>query len=252
LAVRRAATLPDGFRQDFHEILENLKAASRVFGENEHARNFLRAHLTDLVEKLKRESKLWASGEIDTDYDDFSMLTAWVSKLRDGDELLGMTDWDCDCNWWQGREGNDFLHANDIAIKQNAAIRRIFVYRTDEDATQEKRRLAEMEQHYEIGVDVKMITSSDKLSAGLLLGLRSQCVLRTRDDRNQLRGWLTYKVDTDDGRNGRPLNSFSANPQLIIQNERMLERIWSNATKYEPTRRIPARSVRETPRGSKR
>lgn len=229
-ATRLPTALPYEIDQNFREILRNMSTAEWISRANPHTRELIRGYLNDLVEKMRRASRLWAFGEIQEDYDDFSLLTGWVTKLHDGDELLALTNWDSDHDWWYTVDGRHFLNANELAIRQKAVIRRIFVHKKPEDPDLRAVRLAEMERHRAIGVDVRTISSSDPLSAGLMPELRSRCVLRARDEHDVLRGWVTYTVGANDEREGELLNVFSINPQVIKENERMLEGIWKNAT----------------------
>lgn len=232
--------LPPEIQQDLHDMLRNMSTADWMFRENAHAHDFMRRHLSDLVTHLKSESQLCALGEIVTEYHDVALLTEWVAKLRDGDEFIGLTDWDCDWEWWGSVEGRRFFHANEIAAHQKAVVRRIFVYKTPEDPPSLLRLLEEIQRHRAAGIKVKTLSSSDGLSAAVLEELRSQCVLRARDGNGRLHGWMTYKVAL---RGGRMVNVFSINPQVIEGNERMLEAMWKSAASN-----LAVRNHRDVPR----
>jgi hypothetical protein len=231
------AALPREIDRSLREILENMASADRIFRENEHAHDFIRAHFSEVVERLRHESLLWALGEIDTDYDDFLLWTSWVAKLGDGDELVGLSDWESVWEWWGSVDGRQFLHANDIALRRNAVIRRMFVHQAHEDPHKKTLRLAEMARHHDLGIEVRTLASTDEVVGILLSDLRSCSVLRARNAHGALQGWLTYKVDTDDGNDGVLRNRFSINPMEIRENERMLQRLWQIAVKYEPAPR---------------
>ncbi len=224
--------LPQDIDENLREIRENILAAERLSRENPHSHELIRRHLSTLIGKLEHASKLWAFGQIETEYQDFSLLTAWVAHLTVGEELLGLTDWDRDWQWWESLDGRAFFSANELAISQKATIRRIFVHRQPEDPERQAQRLAEMQRHLDAGVHVRSFGCIDSFMANVVSDYRSRCVLRAVDEKRELRGWITYSVHDDDEHPGACLNVFSINPQVIRDNERMLEGMWSNATAF--------------------
>lgn len=242
LAIVDEHTLPRLVEKSFDTIKANISSADRILSENERARDFIRRHLGDIVERLEHESRLWALGEIETDYDDFRLLTAWVEKLRTGDELLGLTDWQSDAGWWETMQGRRYRQANEFAIHRQAVIRRMFIHRSEETAHQTLQRVAEMDRQHGIGVEVRTVRAADTISAVMLADLSSSCVLRARNHHDSMESWLSYKVDRGDG---RLLNRFSINPVEVRENERTLESLWQRATRYEPQGKVRVRQPRK-------
>lgn len=213
-------SFPEAIEPHFRRVAENLAQAKRRFGKNWRHSELIQQHVSALARTLESDSDQLRMGDIVTDYDDCSLLTARVVQLSDGDELLGLTDWDADHDWWETGDAQKFREANDKAVGRGATIRRTFVYdKRDEELTDE------MNRHVVIGVEVRAIERS-QLPPNMLK-LCSQCVLKAKPPTGS---WLTYSVTLD---KQKPIkNVFSIQTEKINLNERYLEALWNRAKEY--------------------
>lgn len=214
--------------------------AAGAYPEHTLQRDFVRQHVESLTDLLLMSSKRLRSGEVVTDYDDCSLLTSFIQRMGNGDELLGLTDWKVDEEWWGAEDAQSFLKANRDAIANGALIRRIFVYQPPGTCEDSSRAMArEMDKHRRLGIKVFFAESLPKR----IFGLESQCVLSSATAAP--RNWLTYKVQRD--HRGYPLrNVFSLRDPEIEENLRMLRAILDHPGTHEVTESDPCGPVCET------
>lgn len=218
----------NGLNMRLRRASENFARASERFGRNERQQRLVQLHAVNLADALEAASEHLQLGEIVTDYDDCSLLTVNVAQLGVGDELLGVTDWRTDHDWWLKDDAENFLAANIEALQQGASVRRTFVYDGNSDDSHSNKMLAaEMRKHQRLGIHVRMI---DRARVPMHVPeLRSQCVLGPAPGSTG-RGarWLTYQIQLD-AHEQPDKNVFSIQPDAIKRNERHLEQLWAAA-----------------------
>lgn len=204
----------DSARLDLDAVASNFAEAVAKHESGSPQFAFVHSHIRTLARNLRHNSERLRQEEVVTDYDDCSLLSEFVRKLRNGDELIGLTDWELDGDWWRSEDARTFRSANQTAINNGAKIRRIFVHANG-------RPEEEIQNHKNMGIEVLALNA--KHLPRNFPKILSQCVISCGTPTGLLR-WLTYRVELD--HRGQPLrNVFSFSPFRIEENYEMLNKI---------------------------
>jgi hypothetical protein len=225
---RLARLLPPAFEDSLSRIARQLLTALKKFENPQRHADVIRAQILTVVATLDHASLELCRGHIVTDYDDCSLLTDAVTVMGKGDELLGLTEWEQDCHWWEREDGRRFREANAQAVARGAVIRRIFLHPTaSENNALRSNKQREMDAHRKLNVDARTISlHAVQRFWPDIRQIRSMCVLRSAGDGDQSWGWLTYRVEE---RSDGWRNCFSVRSQDIKENRLLLEEIWNRA-----------------------
>jgi hypothetical protein len=218
--------LPLEFLDQLSTAAQNVSQAMTAFRENERHKSLIHRHLLTVACSLRVASLQLCQGRLYSDYDDCSLLTNGVAALGNGDELLGLTEWNTDWHWWETDDGRRFRDANALAVTRGAQIRRIFLC---PEAKRPHRMAREMETQRKLGIEVRAesLRAICRYRPGTSR-VHSQCVLKSTGDQGDQWGWLTYSVET--GNDGRPLrNGYILQGREIKENCLLLEEIWKHA-----------------------
>lgn len=232
LIFDQLARLPPEVTKSLTKALHHVvEALDTTFTESHRIGTLFNRHLMKMAGSAVNEALQMCRGNFHTNYYDCSLLTAQVSQLSAGDQLLGLTDWHEDLHWWKTEDGKQFREANLEAISNGAVVRRIFLRPVDETKEEKSKLRLEMESQRKSTIQVGSISLQDVLPFRPAdQDVRSSCVMFSAATDAGSLGWLTYSVTGD--RNSQTLkNRFSVNELEIREKRNFLEEIWRHAYK---------------------
>lgn len=146
------------FRDDMERLIVNCEKVLQSKMPNQH-QDLLRGRLTELLKETSESLEKMSRGRFSTSYWNCSLLTDRIRALSKGPkspkiQMIGLTVWDIDKDWWGNDDAENFRKANREAIRSNFEITRIFVHSAE---VPDAALLAEMQKHHEINVTVKHI-----------------------------------------------------------------------------------------------
>lgn len=170
--INQLSTLSDSVLQYQHiRDINQLTEETISCLQNHQYASLLRNQLEELFSETKTQITKLKSGKFTTSFWDCSILTLMVKEMKKGVEMLGLTYWENDMDWWESDDAKNFLSANNYAIKnKKCQITRIFVYEQNSDQLEE-----EIQKHLQLNVNVftlnkSKIPSNQAVSASAVIG----------------------------------------------------------------------------------